>query len=70
MAYLNFQIEHHLFPSMPQYNHPTIAPRVRALFEKHGVEYDVRPYLECFRVTYVNLLAVGNPQHSYHTHTH
>jgi fatty acid desaturase len=70
MAYLNFQIEHHLFPSMPQYNHPKIAPRVRALFEKHGVEYDVRSYLECFRVTYVNLLAVGNPEHSYHEHTH
>ena len=46
MAYLNFQIEHHLFPSMPQYNHPKICHRVRALFEKHGVEYDVRPYLE------------------------
>merc|ERR1719393_513046 len=31
MAYLNFQIEHHLFPSMPQYNHPNISPRVKAL---------------------------------------
>jgi hypothetical protein len=25
-----------------RYNHPKIAPRVRAMFEKHGVEYDVR----------------------------
>ena len=60
MAYLNFQIEHHLFPSMPQYNHPKISPRVKALFEKHGVEYDQRPYLECMRVTYLNLWRVGN----------
>merc|ERR1719231_1232569 len=67
MAYLNFQIEHHLFPSMPQYNHPIISPRVKALFEKHGVEYDVRPYTECLRVTYVNLWAVGH--HDYH-HDH
>ena len=68
MAYLNFQIEHHLFPSMPQYNHPKIAPRVQALFAKHGVEYDVRSYWECMRITYVNLLAVGNPHHDHHHH--
>ena len=69
MAYLNFQIEHHLFPSMPQYNHPIISPRVKALFEKHGVEYDVRDYWECFRITYKNLLLVGNPhQHDHHHH--
>jgi len=60
MAYLNFQIEHHLFPSMPQYNHPIISPRVKALFEKHGVEYDSRPYMECIRCTYKNLWAVGH----------
>lgn len=37
MSYLNYQIEHHLFPSMPQYRHPIISPRVKALFEKHGL---------------------------------
>ena len=42
MAYLNFQIEHHLFPSMPQYRHPKVAPRVQALFAKHGVEHGAR----------------------------
>jgi len=68
MAYLNFQIEHHLFPSMPQYNHPKIAHRVKALFERHGVEYDVRPYVECLRVTYVNLWRVGNFDHAAHEH--
>merc|ERR1711988_1094593 len=68
MAYLNFQIEHHLFPAMPQFNHPKICHRVKALFEKHGVEYDVRDYWECFRITYKNLLLVGNPhQHDHHT---
>mmetsp|Transcript_31433 Transcript_31433/g.100524 ORF Transcript_31433/g.100524 Transcript_31433/m.100524 type:complete len:456 (-) Transcript_31433:142-1509(-) len=66
MAYLNFQIEHHLFPSMPQYNHPKICGRVKQLFEKHGVEYDVRTYAKSMRDTYVNLLAVGNASHSLH----
>ena len=60
MAYLNFQIEHHLFPAMPQYNHPKIQPRVMALFAKHGVEYDVRSYWTCLYVTYMNLWRVGN----------
>ena len=45
---------------MPQYNHPNIAHRVKALFEKHGVEYDNRPYTECLRVTFSNLWAVGH----------
>lgn len=63
MSFLNFQIEHHLFPSMPQYNHPKIYKRVMALYAKHGVEYDVRGYWEAFRATYANLRAVGNPDH-------
>ena len=66
MAYLNFQIEHHMFPSMPQYHHPTISPRVKALFEKHGVEYDSRPYFECMRATFMNMWAVGH----HHEHNH
>ena len=60
MGYLNFQIEHHLFPSMPQFRHPHISPRVRALFEKHGLDYDVRGYFSCLRDTLVNLHQVGN----------
>merc|ERR1711988_46421 len=46
MSYLNFQIEHHLFPSMPQFRHKIISPRVKELFEKHGLKYDVRGYFE------------------------
>ena len=62
MAYLNFQIEHHLFPSMPQFRHPQISPRVRALFEKHGLHYDVRDYFSCLGDTLHNLNEVGNPE--------
>ncbi len=59
MSYLNFQIEHHLFPSMPQYRHPIISPRVKALFEKHGLKYDQRSYLDAIAVTFKNLDTVG-----------
>ena len=34
MGYLNFQIEHHLFPSMPQYKNAMAAPYVRRFCEK------------------------------------
>jgi len=60
MAYLNFQIEHHLFPSMPQFRHPLIAPRVKSLFEKHGLRYDDRGYFSCLGDTLHNLSQVGN----------
>ncbi|KAJ8601548.1 hypothetical protein CTAYLR_005226 [Chrysophaeum taylorii] len=64
MAYLNFQIEHHLFPSMPQFRHKIISPRVKALFEKHGLPYDVRPYFSCLGETLWNLHVVGNDSHA------
>merc|ERR1719421_377099 len=60
MAYLNFQIEHHLFPAMPQFRHPIVSKRVRALFEKHGFKYDVRGYFSCLGETLRNLDEVGH----------
>lgn len=41
-GHLNFQIEHHLFPTMPRHNYHMVAPLVRALCEKHGVPYQVK----------------------------
>ena len=60
MSYLNFQIEHHLFPSMPQFRHPTVSPRVRELFQKHGLVYDQRDYITSMQVTFRNLHKVGH----------
>ncbi|RYG59192.1 acyl-CoA desaturase, partial [archaeon] len=59
MSYLNFQVEHHLFPCMPQFRHPHISARVKAFFEKHGLKYDQRSYLEALMVTFGNLHKVG-----------
>uniref|UniRef100_A0A8C5CG77 Fatty acid desaturase 2 n=1 Tax=Gadus morhua TaxID=8049 RepID=A0A8C5CG77_GADMO len=38
-GHLNFQIEHHLFPTMPRHNYQVLAPLVRALCEKHSIPY-------------------------------
>jgi len=33
---------------------------VRALFERNGLKYDVRPYFSCLAQTLANLHEVGN----------
>jgi len=60
MAYLNFQIEHHLFPAMPQFRHPQVSLRVQALFKKHNLTYDTRGYFSCLGETLRNLDEVGH----------
>lgn len=60
MSYLNYQIEHHLFPSMPQFRHPKVSKRVKALLEKHGLPYIQRNYVDAMNVTFNNLHKVGN----------
>ncbi len=39
-GHLSHQIEHHLFPDMPSRRYVDIAPRVRAICERHGVRYN------------------------------
>jgi fatty acid desaturase len=58
---LNYQIEHHLFPSMPRANLPHAQHIVRTYCAAHGVRYlevsGVASYAEVFR----HLHAVGAP---------
>uniref|UniRef100_A0A7N8XYD0 acyl-CoA (8-3)-desaturase n=1 Tax=Mastacembelus armatus TaxID=205130 RepID=A0A7N8XYD0_9TELE len=41
-GHLNFQIEHHLFPTMPRHNYHRVAPQVHELCKKHGIPYEVK----------------------------
>ncbi|KAG8125538.1 putative Fatty acid desaturase 1-like protein, partial [Naja naja] len=47
-GHLNFQIEHHLFPTMPRHNYYKVAPLVKSLCAKHGVHYECKPILTAF----------------------
>ena len=38
-GWLNYQIEHHLWPAMPLSQYQELQPKVKAICEKHGVEY-------------------------------
>ncbi|XP_006822674.1 acyl-CoA 6-desaturase-like [Saccoglossus kowalevskii] len=39
-GHLNFQIEHHLYPTMPRHNYHKIAPLCKSLCQKHGLKYE------------------------------
>ncbi|XP_027417567.1 fatty acid desaturase 2-like protein FADS2P1 [Bos indicus x Bos taurus] len=47
-GHLNFQIEHHLFPTMPRHNYHKVAPLVKSLCAKHGLPYVNKPILKAF----------------------
>lgn len=61
MGYLNFQIEHHLFPSMPQYKNSIAAPYVRRFCAKWAPEmkYTEHSYMTAWRLMLSNLNTVG-----------
>uniref|UniRef100_A0A7M4EIS7 Fatty acid desaturase 1-like n=1 Tax=Crocodylus porosus TaxID=8502 RepID=A0A7M4EIS7_CROPO len=47
-GHLNFQIEHHLFPTMPRHNYWKVAPLVKSMCAKHGIEYQCKPLFTAF----------------------
>lgn len=65
---LNFQVEHHLFPRMSSAWYPYIAPTVRKVCEKHGVNYAYYPWLwQNFisTVKYMHSTGSGDYNHLY-----
>ena len=60
MSNLNYQIEHHLFPSMPQCNHKRISPIIKSFFKTHDLPYQDGDYFELLFKTLCNLHNVSN----------
>ncbi|XP_075693779.1 acyl-CoA 6-desaturase isoform X2 [Rhinoderma darwinii] len=48
-GHLNFQIEHHLFPTMPRHNYCKISPLVRSLCKKYNVNYEEKTLYNAMR---------------------
>jgi fatty acid desaturase len=69
MGYLNCQVIHHLFPSMPQVNQPIVSKLFEPFCKKWGLKYQNVTYVEALRLTFMNLWNVG--QHiDAHDHKH
>jgi fatty acid desaturase len=62
---LNYQIEHHLFPSMPRPNLRHAQPIIAQFCQQHGLAYAQTGLLNSYAQTLRHLHAVGrNPQPS------
>ena len=58
---LNYQIEHHLFPSMPSVNLPRLQPIVRDYCEELGVSYAETGLVESYAIALRHMHEVGAP---------
>lgn len=58
-GHLNYQIEHHLFPTMPEYKGKLCRDKVKALAQKHQLPYHLCTYWEAVKSTYYNLEKVA-----------
>ena len=59
MGYLNCQVIHHLFPSMPQYRGPEVSKELIIHCKKWGIEYTILGYREAWKKMFQNLNNVG-----------
>ncbi|MEU2954003.1 fatty acid desaturase family protein [Streptomyces xanthochromogenes] len=58
---LGHQIEHHVFPDLPSNRYAEIAPRVRALCERHGIAYATGPLWRQYASTWTRILRFALP---------
>jgi len=45
-GHLSHQIEHHLLPDIPAWRYPEVAPRVREMCARYGLQYNTGPLLK------------------------
>ncbi len=56
---LNYQIEHHLFPSMPRPNLRRVQPLVRHICQTHGIAYTEKGLFDSYKIILKYLNNVG-----------
>ena len=56
---LDKQIEHHLFPTLPPQRLREVAPEVRAICERHGIEYKTDTWGRTLKKALAHVAALG-----------
>lgn len=46
---MQYQLEHHLFPTIPRYKYRLLVPLVRKFAEENGIEYRATPQWEIIK---------------------
>jgi len=59
-GHLDYQVEHHLFPTMPRHNYPKANVYVREMFKKHGVIMQTKSLPRAFADIVTSLQEYGN----------
>jgi fatty acid desaturase 2 (delta-6 desaturase) len=59
MGYLNCQVIHHLFPTMPQYKQPEVSRRLINFCKKWNIKYTILGYSDAWYLMFKNLNDVG-----------
>jgi fatty acid desaturase len=49
---MQYQLEHHLFPTMPRYNYPKVRPLVKAFAEENDQPFKVSSVLDILQLNY------------------
>jgi fatty acid desaturase len=60
MGYLNNQVIHHLFPSMPQYRGPEVSKELVVFCKKWDLQYNIISYRAAWQKMFANLRKVGD----------
>jgi len=60
MGYLNNQVIHHLFPTMPQFRGPEVSKDLIIFCKKWDIKYNIISYKEAWLQMFKNLNDVGN----------
>ena len=66
MGYLNYQVIHHLFPSMPQHRGPEVSLLWTEFCTKHSIVYTKIGYFEAWYRMFQNLNRVGEAYQKKH----
>ena len=57
---MQYQLEHHLFPTMPRYKYPSLVSRIKTLAKKHGMVYKESTEFEIIAMNYMTYARVAN----------
>ncbi|WP_436495469.1 fatty acid desaturase family protein [Actinokineospora sp. HUAS TT18] len=58
---LSHQIEHHLFPDIPARRYPEMAPEVRAICAKYGLQYNTGGFAKQLTSVFVKIVRLALP---------
>jgi fatty acid desaturase len=58
---MQFQLEHHLFPTMPKYKYAAVVPLVKKFAKDNNIEYRVSSALEILRMNYETMKKFAAP---------